>query len=46
MDEFRGDTSAIYGMGTMNIRSYSLRKNMPLHNLLAAPLKGWYHKAL
>ena len=39
MDEFRGDTSATYVMGTINIRSYLLRKNMLLQNGLAAPLR-------
>ena len=39
MDEFRGDTSAIYVMGTVNIRSYLLRKNMLLENGVAAPLR-------
>ena len=39
VDELRGDINVIYAMGTVNINSYLLRKNMLRHNGLAAPLR-------
>ena len=39
VEEFRGDTEAVYLMGTTNINHYLIRKGMLLHNALAAPMR-------